>query len=496
MPVQGSVPRTAQEQVVPPFQETVKEALALIDQPPEQQEKDKRFLKDGKPAAVTGNGLDVLNSCLSAGTVMSFLAGPGGIVLASGIVLFQGLLGVATHPNPNDILSAMETALKKVSTDERTQAKLAKVSSIANMINTQWKDFVDDPRPSAESEKNVIDRQLVIETSTEGDSLANTLFQMEDLLEWDNTDVRVCVLASLTYLFMLWNLQCRIYASLCVIEAKKDADKFNSEHYETFVTTFRIRVQKMRNELNARTIKLRGIYDKMKQDRINQAHWIGVERFPGNAGIIDNSWTQVRYEDKYNGTQYVEKVDPGWLHLSLDSNTETMRVEKENEFNTYRTDLEDFATRSIANDLVVVDMWADIVKEAEQLLRPHAPRVPPTVNSYQPTEKSKVHKYIEDAHWVSYAYSVGTELDGNSAPSPWTDWIELKVDKQGKVQLPVLTLQDSEQVDETRRVVYHRKSTDAAPAPARLEQTAQGQMLEEWKAEEITAKGAVLWVEP
>ncbi|RSL62967.1 hypothetical protein CEP53_004553 [Fusarium sp. AF-6] len=62
MPIQGSVPRTAQEQVVPPFQETVKEALALIDQPPEQQEKDKKFLKDGKPAAVTGNGLDVLNS--------------------------------------------------------------------------------------------------------------------------------------------------------------------------------------------------------------------------------------------------------------------------------------------------------------------------------------------------------------------------------------------------------------------------------------------------
>ncbi|RSL48404.1 hypothetical protein CEP54_012929 [Fusarium duplospermum] len=73
---------------------------------------------------------------------------------------------------------------------------------------------------------------------------------------------------------------------------------------------------------------------------------------------------------------------------------------------------------------------------------------------------------------------------------------ELKVDEQGKVQLPVLTLQDSEQVDETRRVVYQRKSTDAAPTPPRLEQTAQGQMLDEWKAEEITAKGAVVWVEP
>ncbi|KAJ4319070.1 hypothetical protein N0V84_006523 [Fusarium piperis] len=496
MPVQGSVPRTAQEQVVPPFQETVKKALTVIDQPPEQQEKDKRFLKDGKSAAVAGNGLDVLNACLSAGTVMSFLGGPGGILLASGIVLFQGLLSAATHPSPNDILSAMETALKKVSTDERTKAKVAKVSAIANMINTQWKDFVDDPRPSAESEKHVIDGQLLFETGAEGDSLANTLFQMEDLLEWDNTDVRVCVLASLTYLFMIWNLQCRIYASLCVIEANKDVNKFNSEHYETFVTTFRIRVQKMKNELNTRTVKLKGIYDKMKQDRIDQANWIGVERIPGNAGFIYNGWTQVRYEDKYNGTQYVEKVDGGWLNLNLNSNTETMRVDKEKEFNAYKADLTGFATRSIANDLLVVDMWADIVKEAELLLRPHAPKVPPAVNSYQATEKSKVHKYLEDARWVSYAYSVGTKLDGDSAPSPWTDWIELKMDEQGKVQLPVLTLQDSEQVDETRRVVYHRKSTDAAPVPPRLEQTSQGQMLEEWKTEEMTAKGAVLWVEP
>lgn len=32
-------------------------------------QKDKRFLKDDKPAAVTGNGLEVLNACLSAGTV-------------------------------------------------------------------------------------------------------------------------------------------------------------------------------------------------------------------------------------------------------------------------------------------------------------------------------------------------------------------------------------------------------------------------------------------
>lgn len=88
-------------------------------------------------------------------------------MLASGIVLFQGLLSAATHPSPNDILVAMETALKKVSTDERTKAKLAKVSAIANIINTQWKDFVDDPRPSAESEKHVGASKFVTTTLDE-----------------------------------------------------------------------------------------------------------------------------------------------------------------------------------------------------------------------------------------------------------------------------------------------------------------------------------------
>jgi hypothetical protein len=34
-------------------------------------QKHKKFLKDDKPAAVTGNGLDVLNACLSSGTVRS-----------------------------------------------------------------------------------------------------------------------------------------------------------------------------------------------------------------------------------------------------------------------------------------------------------------------------------------------------------------------------------------------------------------------------------------
>jgi hypothetical protein len=301
--------------------------------------------------------------------------------------------------------------------------------------------------------------------------------------------------------------------NLCVSvrnRSEKDTSEFNVEHYETFVTTFRIRVQKMKNELNTRAIKLKEIYDKMKKDCIDEAYWVGVENIPGNAGIIYNGWTQVRYEDKYNGTQYVEKVYGGFMDLGLDSNTETTRVEKEKEFNTHKTDLEDSATRSIANGLLVVDMWTDIVKEAEQLLRPYAPKVPPTINvsipvlrqgyhstnhspkSYQTIEKSKVHKYLEDAHWVSYAYPVGTKLDGDSALSPWTNWMELKVDEKGKVQLPVLTLQDSEQVDETRRVVNPRKSTDAAPAPPRPEQTAQCQILEEWKAQEITAKDAVL----
>ena len=100
---------------------------------------------------------------------------------------------------------------------------------------------------------------------------------MEDFLEWNNTDVRVCILASLTYYFVVWNLQCRIWASLIRIEALK-GDKLDRSRYETFVSTFRIRVTKMRNELNARTLRLKQLYERMKNDCVANAVWVGVEK--------------------------------------------------------------------------------------------------------------------------------------------------------------------------------------------------------------------------
>jgi hypothetical protein len=112
------------------------------------------------------------------------------------------------------------------------------------------------------------------------------------------------------------------------------------------------------------------------------------------------------------------------------------------------------------------------------------------------TERSKVHRYIEIAHWVAYAYLVGMSENGDSHASPWTDWIELKVDELGQILLPVLILNDSNHVTETRRVVYHRKSMDTVPASSRPEPTAPDALLEEWKAEIITANGTVFWGEP
>lgn len=107
-----------------------------------------------------------------------------------------------------------------------------------------------------------------------------------------------------------------------------------------------------------------------------------------------------------------------------------------------------------------------------------------------------MHQYLQDARWVSYAYAVGTSEDGDSAPSPWTDWIELKTDADGKTLLPVLALRDSNQVVETRRTIWHRKETQEKPAAAAPEPTAAGQMSDEWKSEVIVEKGAVRWVEP
>ncbi|KAH7146527.1 hypothetical protein EDB81DRAFT_883933 [Dactylonectria macrodidyma] len=246
----------------------------------------------------------------------------------------------------------------------------------------------------------------------------------------------ICTLASLTYLFVLWNFQCRIYASFCRIEAGK-GDKFNPETYESHATSFRTRVQKMKNELNKRTEGLKQLYANLKLDRINQATYVG------------------------------------------ENNKAIVRKRKEEEFQMYKNELTGHATRAIANDLAVVDQWADIVREAELLLRPAAPRVPPTVARYLETEKSKVNKYLEDARWVAYAYAVGTEADEDSPPSPWTAWLELKTNENGQTLLPVLTLLDSNQVVETRRTIHRRKCIDVTPTSERPEETAPGQYLEE-----------------
>lgn len=76
-------------------------------------------------------------------------------MLASGIVLFQGLLSMAGHPGRVDPLTSMKLALEKVHNDETIAKQLSKVRAIANTVETQWKGFVDDPRPSAEDEKKV-----------------------------------------------------------------------------------------------------------------------------------------------------------------------------------------------------------------------------------------------------------------------------------------------------------------------------------------------------
>lgn len=50
----------------------------------------------------------------------------------------------------------MKGALEKIQNQDRTRTQLAKVRAVANIIDTQWKEFADDPRPSAEDQKKVI----------------------------------------------------------------------------------------------------------------------------------------------------------------------------------------------------------------------------------------------------------------------------------------------------------------------------------------------------
>ncbi|KAF2116286.1 hypothetical protein BDV96DRAFT_47575 [Lophiotrema nucula] len=432
MPAQGVATTKGQAEVVLPFESKVKELMKLVDQTADEQNSDKKFLKNDRPAFVSGDKLEVLNACLSAVTVLSFLGGPAGIVLASGIVLFQGVLNVAAHAGKEDALTTMKNALEKIQEQQQTQSQLAKVKAIANIIQTQWKGSVDDANPGAEQEKKKIDKELTDETGAAEGSLGKALFNMENLLEWDNTDVRICILASLTYYFVVWNLQCRIWASFVRMESSK-GEKLDPLRYETFVTTFRMRVKDMKNELNTRTNRVKELYGNLKENRINSAIWTGVEKFSSPFSESNTITTYVKYLDKYAEKEYSVTVPiPWWSHFSTDEDTKKAENDQKAAYDKYVSDLTGFATRAIANDLKVVDQWADIVHEAELLLIPPAPKVPPTVDHYQATEKDKVNQYLKDARWVAYAYTVGTLEDGDSAPSPWTDWLELKPMRKGR----------------------------------------------------------------
>ncbi|KAF2003197.1 hypothetical protein P154DRAFT_99480 [Amniculicola lignicola CBS 123094] len=491
MPTTGSFTVSGPSEVVLPFESQVVKITRLLAQDATQKESDKQFLKDGKPAAPDANQVAVLNACLSAATVLSFLGGPAGIVFASGLVLFQGLLSVGK----DDALLEMKKELDQLQEQERSRSQLAKVKSIANIMDTQWKAVVDDLQPSAIPEKIRVDTQLTAETGVTANSLAESLFEMEDLLEWDNVDVRVTVLAALTYLFVVWNLQCRLWASLVRIEADKK-EKMDQNIYDTNVTTFRIRVREMKNELNARTSKIRSLYAMMKTKRTEAVSWIGPVQYNAPAFSTSNTvTTYIEWKDNYTGKEpHLAAEIHWWSQSSTDSQIEDATKQAKSDYDNYRSGLEDFANRAIANDLAVVDQWAGIVAEAEKLLQPPAPKVPPTVDHYQATDKAKVHAYLQNAHWVSYAYSVGTLQDGDSAISPWTDWLELKTDDKGQALLPVLIIRDSDQRVETQRTVYHQRNMGASQPAGKLAQS--DKILDEWKSEVFSVKGAQLWEEP
>jgi hypothetical protein len=204
---------------------------------------------------------------------------------------------------------------------------------------------------------------------------------MEDLLEWDDTNVRVCILASLTYYFVVWNLQCRIWASFVRTEASK-GERMDLARYETFVTTFRMRVRKMKEELNARSYRVKDLYDNMRNKRISNLEWKGKVKEYTPAHMDNNNVnTYFIYKDSYTNKEYSEYVKPYW-YWSTPTDwqvSETQRV-AENNYNNYKSGLTDFANRAIANDLAVVNHWAGIVHEAEVLLVPPAPKVPPVVD--------------------------------------------------------------------------------------------------------------------
>jgi hypothetical protein len=414
--------------------------------------------------------IKLVNTALSAITVLSFIGGPGGIVFASGIVFLQGLM-----PAGEGQAKAIEALANVFKEDKYTtviQKQSAKLKSLSNWIHLReevWK----QADPDLASFKNEDVKRLETELSGETNSLATEVTYLEDsIMSWDRPETRIVVLLSYTLLFVCYSIICRLHAESAEIERKKTTKK-DEVLMKSETASFRAWLKIFRNDLKAKADSYNNKLTSIIDTRRKQIQWKGSDSASFGAGEFNPPATSYWWEwkDEFTGKSHSTDYQRG---LFSDGNKDEKEKEARDNMATYVKGFEDHVTRARKNDDAIVNSWYGLVEQCEGLLKPPTPLIPPAVSvspktllffssliltisfcKATPTKVNNPHPALKEnaVKYVSYAYRLDTTDDGFSGLSPWADWIPLP--REGdSVRLPAITLKNGGYLIETKRKVY------------------------------------------
>ncbi|KAF2745170.1 hypothetical protein M011DRAFT_505332 [Sporormia fimetaria CBS 119925] len=168
-------------------------------------EADKPYLKNGASLTLESNDdlIKVTHAVLSAVSILSFLGGATGIVFASGVALFQGIM--PTGKGQNNAIDALTNAFEESKIKDILQTQMAKLRSLSNWISLRTETWA---RPDADLEHFRADDIAMLQKEVSGatDSLATEVMHLEKaIMSWEKPETRVAVLLSYTLLFVCYN---------------------------------------------------------------------------------------------------------------------------------------------------------------------------------------------------------------------------------------------------------------------------------------------------
>lgn len=223
-------------------------------------------------------------------------------------------------------------------------------------------------------------------------------------MAFDTPRIRVAVYLSLTYLFIAYNLKCRIHATLATAYKKTG----NNTEYESHLASYRATIKILAGQIKLRSDRVKKSIATQKKWRKDQVRWVSAKSGFDAANPFQGI-PSFDCEDQYNGTnpwylgsnEVWKKTteEGGW---SLDNLAKGMKKEMQK----YELGLEAHVERTFANDLKIVGKWDAIQADTERLLTPVTPTKAPdvTVSGYPPPRD------------LTFSYEIPRDIPPSTSP--------------------------------------------------------------------------------